>query len=112
MRDAAILSIAPKADVQRKKTVYMAKRRIKMAECLYCNGGEDDFSSQPVFQDEIETPFSSYMFEIGVLQYQKDFMLDVCVGEYQKGVMINYCPMCGRKLREAADDPVDNNPGI
>lgn len=101
------MSIAPKADGQRKKIVYMAKRRIKMAQCLYCDGGEDGFASGPVFQDEIETLFSSYMFEIGVLYYQKDFMLDVSVGEYQKGVMINYCPMCGRKLREAADENQD-----
>ena len=103
MRDAAFMSIAPKADGQRKKIVYMAKRRQQMSKCLYCDAKKGDSPTKPLFFQTLNGGvFGPVILDIDIYD-DATLSIGLC-DEVVGNVKINYCPVCGRKLKEAADD--------
>ena len=74
--------------------------------CKYCNANPGDSPDLAI----IDEPISLGIFgndSILVDLYRKengDDVLFAGVGNDGKSVLINYCPMCGRKLNEVADE--------
>ncbi len=73
-----------------------------MTKCLYCDAEKGDSPTKSVLFQTLDGGFlGPVILDVDIYD---DATMSIGLGDEVVGnVKINYCPICGRKLREAAD---------